>query len=248
MHHEQEHPRGAPLWCISFGDLMSLLLGFFIMLYALSGSKKEKDFDRFAEAMQRQFGFGDGNGWYPGPDREFGPQIGNPNGRPTGRDEENIGKRPASENNPQTRLLVPSSRDAHLGVAVFFAEDSSAVPEDKFAELKAFAEKVKGKPQKIEIRGHASGAKPGQKSGLRDAWDLAYERSHATMRYLVQEAGLEPERVRLSASGPNERFLAGVSTNAEAARSRVEVFLLDELADANNEAAPAAPADWNTPE
>jgi chemotaxis protein MotB len=242
MRHVEQPPRGAPLWCVSYGDMMSLLLGFFILLYALAGTKKEADFDQFAEAMKRQFGFtGDPSTWFPGPHRTFGPRIQETNAGSAETGGGSNGQRPAGANEPNSRLSIPSNADAHLGVVMQFSEASAALTDAERTELKKFADKVRGKRQKIEIRGHASGRPPQTGDGYRDAWDLAFQRSYATMQYLVQQAGIESERIRLSAAGQNERSTGDGAGSA----SRVEVFLLDEMIDDRRAGEPAAPASWS---
>lgn len=245
----EDPPRGAPLWCVSYGDMMSLLLGFFILLYALAGTKKEKDFDEFAAAMQRQFGYRrEASTWFPGPHKTFGPRVEQQGGGGTEAAGDDGGQRPTGADTPPTRLLIPAGSDSRLGVVVLFPEGSSELPSNQLPELQAFADEVRGKRQKIEIRGHASGKPPAAGTSHRDAWDLAYQRSYATMQFLVRQAGIDPERLRLSTAGPNERFAPVEGLNAEAARSRVEVFLLDEMVDDRQETPPAAPADWSQPE
>jgi hypothetical protein len=51
------------------------------------------------------------------------------------------------------------------------------------------------------------------------------------MRYLVQEHGIAPERIRLSAAGANEPYSIQGGSEPERLNPRVEVFLLDELTD-----------------
>jgi chemotaxis protein MotB len=246
MTYEEDLPRHAPPWSITFGDMMSLLLGFFILLYALAGSKKEKDFDQFAEAMQRQFGFnGEVSTWFPGPHHTFGPSVheqGSGNAEHSGDD---TGKLSTGTDTPPTRLLIPSSNDSRLGAVVLFPEGDSKLPDDQRAELMAFADQVRGKRQKIEIRGHAAGNAPGPGAKYRDAWDLAYQRSYATMQFLIGPGKLAAERIRLSAAGQNERFTPNGAVDADAARSRVEVFLLDEMVEDRQAQPPAAPDDWS---
>ncbi|MBQ7557253.1 MAG: flagellar motor protein MotB [Lachnospiraceae bacterium] len=50
----EEPPKGAPLWVQTFGDLMNLLLCFFIMLYAMSDIDAEK-YEAIAASMSSTF-------------------------------------------------------------------------------------------------------------------------------------------------------------------------------------------------
>ena len=42
---KKKAPEGAPEWMVTFGDLMSLLLTFFVLLFSISEIKSEKIFD-----------------------------------------------------------------------------------------------------------------------------------------------------------------------------------------------------------
>ncbi len=48
---------GIPEWVVTFGDMMSLLLTFFIMLVSLSEIKEEETYQALVDSMQRQFGY-----------------------------------------------------------------------------------------------------------------------------------------------------------------------------------------------
>ena len=53
---EEEPEPGVPEWVVTFGDLMSLLLTFFIMLVSMSEIKEEKQYQAMVESFRKQFG------------------------------------------------------------------------------------------------------------------------------------------------------------------------------------------------
>src|SRR4030042_4619870 len=53
---EDSGPAGAPEWLLTYGDMMSLLLTFFIMLAGMSTIKQEDKYQAIADSMRRQFG------------------------------------------------------------------------------------------------------------------------------------------------------------------------------------------------
>ena len=53
---EEEPEAGIPEWVVTFGDMMSLLLTFFIMLVSMSEMKQDEKFQAVAESFRRQFG------------------------------------------------------------------------------------------------------------------------------------------------------------------------------------------------
>ena len=46
---EEEEQAGIPEWVVTFGDMMSLLLTFFIMLVSMSEIKEEKRYQAMVE-------------------------------------------------------------------------------------------------------------------------------------------------------------------------------------------------------
>jgi hypothetical protein len=60
---------GVPEWVVTFGDMMSLLLTFFIMLVSFSELKSEEKYQALMDALQRQYR---GRVWFPA---RFAPAI-----------------------------------------------------------------------------------------------------------------------------------------------------------------------------
>ena len=54
---EEDEPIGIPEWVVTFGDMMSLLLTFFIMLVSLSEMKEEEKYQAMVDSMKRNFGY-----------------------------------------------------------------------------------------------------------------------------------------------------------------------------------------------
>jgi len=54
---EDDDGGGVPEWVVTFGDMMSLLLTFFIMLVSLSEIKEEEKYQAMLESMTQRFGY-----------------------------------------------------------------------------------------------------------------------------------------------------------------------------------------------
>src|SRR3954470_1233048 len=70
QHHKEEAPPAPPKedesnWLVSYADMMTLLCGFFIMLFSMAKLDDPK-YDSFKEAMSKQFG-----GEYVSPTKEL---------------------------------------------------------------------------------------------------------------------------------------------------------------------------------
>jgi chemotaxis protein MotB len=87
-----------------------------------------------------------------------------------------------------------------------------------------------GKPNKIEIRGHASKRPLPKDSEFKDAWEISYARCQATMSFLLAK-GIGPDRIRLSQAGPYEPQTLDLDGDWSGQNSRVDVYMLGEFVD-----------------
>lgn len=227
MEVEDEDP-GIPEWVVTFGDMMSLLLTFFIMLVSMSEIKEEKKFQAMLESMRRQFG-SDATivAALPGdnPPMNSSMQSMASMGRAKRKDIMRGGnkvKAVAGDDN-LVRTIRPG-KDTTVGGTIFFGEDSAELTDDSRARLREIAQQIAGKPQKVEIRGHTT-RKPVAGGG--DHWSLAYERCNNTMTYLI-ELGLDPRRIRLGSAGAHEPLDTSIDAESRQRNARVEVLMWDE--------------------
>lgn len=196
---------GAPEWLLTYGDLMSLLLTFFILLVSMSELRSEPRVVEAVDAIQKRFG---GEKLADQPPRE--PVLSGPR---AGR--------------PQVKTVV-SDRQPVFGGTIVFAEGSAEVTGDQRDALRHLGEQLQGKLQKIEIRGHTTRRPLPAGSPFADHWQLAYARSHEVMRVLT-ELGIDPQRLRLSVAAGNEPAYLGDDARELRANGRVDLFLLNEF-------------------
>jgi len=111
-----------------------------------------------------------------------------------------------------------------------FAESSAELTDQAKRQLDRLIPSMLGKVNKVEVRGHSTRRPLPADSPYGDIWELCYARCLATMAYL-EEHGIEPERIRLSQSAAFEPLTSRIDTAWQSENSRVEVFLLNELAD-----------------
>jgi chemotaxis protein MotB len=230
---EPPPPPNVPEWMVSFGDMMSLLLTFFIMLVSFSEPKKDEKFNALLEQMQKQFGK-DLSDLELAPGGILARQASVAKGLSQGRAQRHQalmgpGPKPAVAGNAHgVRFIRPGGQTA-IGTVIFFEEGSAALTEDARTAMQAQALAFAGKPQKIEVRGHTSLRADEHGSEHNDNWDLAYQRSRAVMRYLIEEMHLDPARIRLSVAGGNEPLHLAHDPAKMRENPRVELYLLEEV-------------------
>ena len=207
--HDEPSAPGAPDWFVTYADLMSLLLTFFIMLAALSDVRSEPRVVQAVEAMQRQFGAEARPADAPQPPR--GTRAAGPPGR------------------APLLKAVRSGEPAQAGGVILFEEGSAEIDAARREEVRFIHEQFQGKLQKIEIRGHTTRRPLPAGSPFADHWGLAYARCRSVADLLVAY-GTDPRRIRLSVAGGYEPAYVGDDPHRRRENSRVEVFLLNEFA------------------
>lgn len=229
---EEDPPVGIPEWVVTFGDMMSLLLTFFIMLVSMSEIKEEERYQAMVESLRQEFGHDKSlASLIPGDIRprnstfqEHVRQMGRAKRKDTAKGGQEVRAVVGEHERVQT---VRPGEDSSCGGVVYFAEDSVTLSDANKQALDRIIPLIAGKPQKIEIRGHTSRRPVDPQSRLRDHLDLAYERCRVARDYLV-EKGIEPERIRLGTAGGSEPLYTGVDPERMKTNSRVQILMWDE--------------------
>ena len=231
MDEPQDDSAGVPEWVVTFGDMMSLLLTFFIMLFSMSEIRQEQKFQAMLESMRRTFGYDSSMvSAAPGTHRPQNSRLAKLASLGRAR-RANIMKGGAPVkapvgDHPRVTALTPDA-DPTIAGAVFFKEGSDELTEESKKALQSLAHRVAGMPQKIEIRGHTSNHPLPPDSSSRDHWDLAYARCRKVEKFMVQ-LGIDPHRIRLGVAAGNELKYAGTDRLLQQENPRVEILLLSE--------------------
>ncbi len=229
---DDDQPQGVAEWVVTFGDMMSLLLTFFIMLLSMSEIREEERYQLMVEAMRKRFGHETSVvSMIPGPTSPRNSPVEKlaSMGRARRVDTMRGGDRVRAPvgHHPRVRAIRTADQQT-LGCEIVFQEGEWEVSEANQRVLRATAQELGGKPQKIEIRGHTSPLPLPADSPFRTHWDLAYARCVATMDYLAK-LGIDPSRIRISVAADKEPKHISPDPILRRQNPRVEVFMLDEL-------------------
>lgn len=228
---EEDAQPGIPEWVVTFGDMMSLLLTFFIMLVSMSELKEEERFQAMLESMRRQFGHDTAmSAVIPGSSQANSSMayIAPSQSRSLRKNLQDGGNDVQAVTGEHNRVqTIRHGRNATTGGVIYFDELSSELTDEAKASLIEVARQVAGKPQKLEIRGHTSMRPVAPGAGLRDHWDLAFARCYNAMVFLLQH-GIEPQRIRLGSAGAYEPLDTGLDPEDRKRNARVEVLMWDE--------------------
>jgi len=230
---EEDDAGGIPEWVVTFGDMMSLLLTFFIMLVSLSEVKEEEQYQAMVDSMKKQFGYETSRAsLIPGDIRPRNSALKNLStmGRAKRQDIMQGGDKVQAPvgDHPRVMIVRPGTKTA-IGTVIYFGEDAVDLTAEHRQILTQLADTIRGKPQKVEIRGHTSHKPVAADRRLRDNWDLAYERSRNVMQYLVGKLNIDSRRIRMSVAGANEPAHIGTDQKKLRQNPRVEIYMLDEV-------------------
>lgn len=225
---------GIPEWVVTFGDMMSLLLTFFIMLVSLSEIKEDEKFQAMVDSFVKKFGYSTAHvsqvpGQYRTPKNGDELKIETELGRAVNESTESGGDKvpaPAGEE-PRVRMIRIADRTG-MGVSIPFDEGRADPPVLSSQDAAALSELLAGKPQRIEIRSHTAFTPVPRDSGFSDHDGLAFAQANNIKRLLVDGIGIDPERIRLAIAGPYEPIYLGTDPKRLHENARVEVYLLNE--------------------
>jgi len=228
---KQEKTGGAPDWMVTYGDMMSLLLCFFIMLVAMSQIKQDEKFQEVMESIQKAFGYIGSIGPVPTtnpPKLSLLKRLESiviPKRIKHMGDSDDQGVEGRNFRVTQVREGVK----INVGGPVAFDRFRADLKPQGEAVVKELAAKIRGHNTKIEVRGHATFETLPPDSPYRDPIDLSYARARAVADALIRY-GVRPSRIRISAAGATEPLVRQAYNEERlAANRRVEIIVSEAL-------------------
>ncbi|MFW6155201.1 MAG: OmpA/MotB family protein [Planctomycetota bacterium] len=234
---KKEASEGAPAWMVTYGDMMTLLLCFFVMIVAMSELKKDERFRKVVESLQREFGYSRSVGMSPA---DMPPEMSPTRRRMATADENKDLQRGFVQEDSQVgdRELVVRIREGQrftVGGVIGFAEGSAELPADAHDELMAMAARIRGLEHKIELYGHTSAVPLEAGSSYADHMDLSIARAMVVRRWLIGMADdrgrIDPRRIRVVGAGRYEPLVhRAYERPAWSRNDRVDVVMIEALA------------------
>lgn len=215
---------GAPGWIVTFSDMMSLLLTFFILLLSFS-TISEEEFNQAMMSLQGAFGV------LPKMSGVVSPV---PRPSKDARD---------SRSDAATRLKrrlqveglekqVKVEYDAMGGIkislpnSVLFDAGSATLRPDAYPVLRAIGEVLAELPDAFfEVRGHTDALPVTSTTRFRDNYDLSYFRAHAVGERLVVDGKVPMEQFEIVSCGPSQPLATNDTEEGRTANRRVEIFV-----------------------
>jgi len=229
---KEEAPEGAPEWLLTYGDIMTLLLCFFVILVSMSEIKKDERFQKVMESLRVAFGGYSGSvGNLPVENDPTNAliikllelQIPKMTDKKGDSDVEGIQGR---------RFRVTNVRDGIevvVGGRITFDRFRAVLKPEARELIKKTAERLRGYNTKILVRGHSTREALPPDSIFEDARDLSYARARAVAREL-ENNGVRSVRLVPVAVGDTEPLVRQAYTEVRRAiNRRVEILVTEDL-------------------
>jgi chemotaxis protein MotB len=228
---------GSPAWMTTFGDMMTLLLVFFVLLYSFSSMDVEK-FQGFISALQNQLGVLSGGQTIT---EDANIDAGNL-GQDYAQAPENIQQimreldNYIDRNNLSDRVDVENKRKGlviSLTGEILYELGRANIREQGREVLAMISDILIDIPNDIMIEGHTDDL-PIRTDEFPSNWELSTARAVNVIKFLIEESDFDP--ARLSAAGYSEyRPVTENDTVAGRAENRrVEIVVLNSQYAVNN--------------
>ena len=226
---------------VTYGDMVTLLLCFFVLIVSFSEIKKEDQFQAVVEEIKQAFGMKGGGGKLPtedDPTLSLIERLESIRMRQERVPNKSNVKDPGQTGRESRVTDVREGERYVLGGRVEFQPDSAELTPETKAQLLDLVERYKlaGTENLLEVSGHAAELELTNPDGTRgDLYLLSNQRAQAVMNYLVSdevpvELRLDPRRFRLIANADREPINPRAYSAEEARKNRrVEIVVSENV-------------------
>ena len=226
-HGDEEH-ENQERWLLTYADLITLLLGLFVILYAMS----KIDAGKYAEIAAALGGvFGSSAGKMPVTQGSHGviqvpiPII------PQERKELQKEVEAALQQNLKSGLITLSTNErgltVHVAEELGFASGSADPKADMFLVLDTLVAIFRRLPHDIRVEGHTDDV-PINTPVFRSNWHLSVARAVNVAYYMVDE-GLNPEKLSVAGYGEFHPLVPNTSESNRAKNRRVDIVIINSV-------------------
>jgi len=220
--HAEEH-ENSERWLLTYSDLITLLLGLFVILYAMS----KIDAGKYAEIVNAMgIAFGSSKGVMVGNVGVVDPAL------PTIQTErqkiaQEIRNALHLDTNPVPISISENERGitVHIMEELLFASGSADIKQSSLNTLDSLAKALKALPNDIRVEGHTDDV-PINTPQFPSNWHLSVARAVNIGYYLIQRHGLNPEKVSVVGYSEYQPLVPNDSPDNRAHNRRVDIVIM----------------------
>ena len=206
-------------YLITYADLITLLLGLFILLYTASNLDVQK-YEKMVNAIGNVFG---------GPTQTIKviPDSEVPITPPLGNLRSEINSLIEKNNYSSSIKLEENARGVtiHILEDIVFPSGSAELKKSSKIVLQQLAAIIRKLPNDIRIEGHTDNV-PISTSQFPSNWHLSVARALSTAYYLMKDEGLDPEKLSIVGYSEYKPIEANESDIGRATNRRVDIIII----------------------
>lgn len=218
---EEPGAPGAPLWMVTYSDMVTLLLTFFVMLLAMASFESPGRVDKVIESLRRAFGVG---GYSPNPEKAVKNPAAHASESQSVKDQvkpivtklrEILSKKISDDlvKMSKTRTEVRVMLDPRI----LFGPGSTELHPSSYGLLADIADALKGKDVNLYVEGHTDGTGDSSQN-----WKISALRAVSVVEAL-EERGVEGSHMQ--ARGIGEHAPADIVDGKSSWNRRVELII-----------------------
>jgi len=217
---ENQLNKGA-LWAVTYGDLMSYLMIFFLVLFSFSIAKTDKSKSRKYEEslvnIQKAFG-----------GKSDGKRVERAKVQEQEEGVAEIIKQSMADNQMSGLVQIDSNErrvKLVLTEAVLFDSGKADLKERAKEVLRPITEELKKLPNDVLVEGHTDNVPIYGKRKFETNWELSMARAYSVIKFM-EEVGLQPKRLAGIGYGENRPVVENNTGEGRAKNRRIEISLL----------------------
>jgi chemotaxis protein MotB len=228
-----EEQENAERWLLTYADLITLLLAFFIMMYTFSKRDAQK-YEEVTSHLKAIFAGGQGiagkgsvSATNPLPLPSRGESSGDMKRQ---LESEIISLANNKGNNNGIKQNISVLNDGR-GIVIrvmdraFFDEGKAELKERAKGALDKIVPIIKGAHNHISIEGHTDNV-PINTHDFKSNWELSVRRSTEVVRYFVERHGFPPERISASGYAEYRPIVDNDTAENRALNRRIEIIIM----------------------
>lgn len=218
-------------WVISYADLVTLLLGFFILLYATADANAAK-FIKLSSGLAQAFNVPVREGATGATLLDGGSGLVQTS--PSGRIDLDVNRirdivqQESVAAGVVGKILVTRDDDRitiRLSDNLVFASASADIRDDANPLLKIVADAVRGGTNEIRVEGHTDSI-PVTTDRYPSNWELSSARATAVLRVLAEQLDVDSSRLSAVGYGPNKPIANNLTPDGRALNRRADIVVL----------------------
>jgi chemotaxis protein MotB len=218
---------GAPAWVVTFGDLMSLLMTFFVLLLSFATMEKPREFEEAMVSIKGAFGVMPENLTSV----QISPMAIRAKRLPKKAEEAARDlQREIQVQGKQDEVRVDYDKSGALKISlpnrVLYDSGQAELRPDAYPFLTGVAEILSGFSDAFfEVHGYTDNTGMSNTTLFRDNMDLSYARADSVMRFISSSSGMNIDRFQAVGHGAGQPIATNTTPEGRLANRRVEIYV-----------------------